>query len=89
MDKRKWQAIVDLLPEHAFVKNRDSFEPKHVDATWTTVSGVAAISTCDWSSSESWETHVLVENRTTGENVVLKTTDPARIQQALMLVGAL
>lgn len=89
MIKATRDAIVALLPKHAFVENLD--DGAHIDVKWTTTNGVFRLDTGRWEDNGYTvnNTRTRLFNDSTGEYAVLRTENVDRIAVALELFGAL
>lgn len=87
MIKKNRDAILELLPLTTFVAETRSKD--QIDAYWTTKAGRFSLVTAHWSSSENWDTRVIVTALHNGETVVLRTENPDRILDAIKLIGGL
>lgn len=87
MIKKNRDAILELLPVTAFVDETHGRD--QIDAYWTTKAGRFSLVTAHWSSSENWDTRVIVTALHNGENVTLRTENPDRILDAINLLDGL
>lgn len=87
MIKQKRDAILALLPQHAYIARNDDAA---LEVEWTTREGRFRLDAAPWDETPSFgkvNTRLHVFNDTSGEYVMLRTEDAGRVREALMLVG--